>query len=368
METLKPKDVGEVQTLVRDHPCLIAAGGGTKPALTGGKEDGVLVDFSALRGVLEYQPEEYTFTALAGTRLSDIAQMLAQNGQYLPFDPPLVDRGATLGGTTAAGLSGSGRYRYGGVRDFVLAVQFVDGRGQLVRSGGKVVKNAAGFDLPKFMVGSLGQYGFLTELTFKVFPQPSHYLTIRFVYPTMEEALKAMKRLDGLSLDLYALDLEPDNDSVALVARLGGPAASFPARLERIRELVGKQAAGEELIEGAEEVEFWRARREFSWIPQGWDLVKVPLTPGRLAVLDAHLVEFGAQRRYVAGGNMAWVAWPQAVAALDVLLSEHNLSGLLLVRSSTNGSRVDGRLGVRVGESFARRIKAALDPEGKFGG
>ena len=72
----------------------------------------------------------------------------------------------------ASGLSGPGRFRFGGLRDFLIGVQFVDGTGKLVRSGGKVVKNAAGFDLPKFMVGSLGRFGILTELSFKVFPAP----------------------------------------------------------------------------------------------------------------------------------------------------------------------------------------------------
>ena len=108
--------------------------------------------------------------------------MLAEHGQYLPFDPPLAAAGATLGGTVAAGLSGPGRYRYGGVRDFVLGVRFVDGMGNLVRGGGKVVKNAAGFDFPKLMVGSLGRLGVLAELSFKVFPQPPAFATLAVSY------------------------------------------------------------------------------------------------------------------------------------------------------------------------------------------
>ncbi len=368
MQTYKPTRVDEVPELVRENPCLLAAGGRTKPALTMDREGAALVDFSALSGVLEYQPEEYTFTALAGTRLLEVVQMLDAHGQFLPFDPPLVERGATLGGATASGLSGSGRYRFGGLRDFLLAVQFVDGRGQLVRSGGKVVKNAAGFDLSKFMVGSLGRFGFLTELTFKVFPQPPQYLTIRFTYPTLTEALEAMQRLAGLSLDLYALDLEPGKLEVSLLARLGGLEASFPARLERLRSLARAPERGDVVLAGEEEQEFWRARREFSWLPPDWILAKVPLTPSRLAALDVQLEEFGALRSYVSGGNLAWVAWPGALAGLDAILDEHGLSGLALSGTAGGGNGRAPLLGRSVGEPFARRVKVALDPEGKYGG
>ena len=90
-----------------------------------------------------------------------------------------VDAGATLGGTVAAGVSGPGRFRFGGVRDFILGVRFVDGQGRLLRMGGKVVKNCAGFDLPKFFVGSLGRFGVLAEVTFKVFPAPASRLTLK---------------------------------------------------------------------------------------------------------------------------------------------------------------------------------------------
>src|SRR4029450_4463398 len=93
------------------------------------------------------------------------AAALAARGQSLRCDPFLLDAGATLGGTVAAGLSGPGRFRYGGLRDFILGVRFVDGLGRLMHMGGKVVKNAAGFDLPKFLVGSLGRFGVLAELT-----------------------------------------------------------------------------------------------------------------------------------------------------------------------------------------------------------
>src|SRR5690606_20183646 len=112
-----PATVSDVQDLVATLPKLLPHGSQTKPPLlnAGAGEEVTRLDMTQLAGILEYDPGEYTFTAYAGTRLKEIAAALAEHGQYMPFDPPLVDAGATLGGTIAAGLSGSGRYRYGGL-------------------------------------------------------------------------------------------------------------------------------------------------------------------------------------------------------------------------------------------------------------
>jgi len=158
---IQPTTIDEVQKAVAGSTRVVARGSGTKRGLGALEGDATVLDLSRLSGVLEYEPGEFTFTALAGTPVAVVNRLLAEHGEYLPFDPLLAEGGATLGGTVAAGLSGSGRYRFGGVRDFILGVRFVDGTGALVRGGGKVVKNAAGFDLPKLMVGSLGQYGAL---------------------------------------------------------------------------------------------------------------------------------------------------------------------------------------------------------------
>ena len=118
-----------------------------KPALSTPPEGVVPLVVSGLRGIVEYDPEELTITALAGTPVRVVQEALAAHGQHLPFDPPLARAGATLGGVVAAGTSGSGGHRHGGVRDFIIGARFVDGTGALVGAGGRVVKNAAGFDL-----------------------------------------------------------------------------------------------------------------------------------------------------------------------------------------------------------------------------
>ena len=205
-------------------------GGGTKPRLSAA--EAVKVSTTSLRGIVEYEPSEFTFTALAGTPLREIAAALAERGQYLPFDPMFVEAGATLGGTLASGVSGPGRFRFGGLRDFILGVQFVDGAGRLLRMGGKVVKNAAGFDLPKFFTGSLGRFGFLIEVTFKVFPRPSAQLTLKLEAPSPEAAVQIFNTAGKARWEPDTLDWLPDEPALAL--RLAGPQAALPSLSQEI--------------------------------------------------------------------------------------------------------------------------------------
>jgi glycolate dehydrogenase FAD-binding subunit len=361
----KPISVPEIQEIIRAHPRVAAQGGGSKTALQPCSDGVTLVDVTGLHGLLAYQPEEFTLTAWAGSRVVDIQATLAEHGHYLPFDPVLVERGATLGGTVASGLSGSGRYRYGGLRDFLLGVKFLDGMGNLVRSGGRMVKNAAGFDLSKFMVGSLGHYGILVELTFKVFPASAAYATVQVTYPSLVKALQALTRLGTASLELFALDLEPGEAGCTLLLRLGGLPDTIAGRQERLGEaLAAAGATPLEMVasEGASEAELWRSRCEFSWLEPGQTLVKVPLTPRRVPGLDEQLAAQGAQRRYSSGANLAWVGWSGPIEPLHRLLQAQGLSGMAVL-----GRAEQPLLGVRVGEVFARRVKRALDPEDKFG-
>ena len=159
MSTFTPANSAEAVEAVRGSKRLRPRGAGTKPALCAVDDEVSILDLSGLSGIIEYDPCEYTFTALGGTPVAEVEEALGKNGQYLPFDPPLREAGSTLGGTVAAGLSGPGRYRYGGVRDFLIGASFIDGDGRELRGGGKVVKNAAGFDFPKLLTGSLGELG-----------------------------------------------------------------------------------------------------------------------------------------------------------------------------------------------------------------
>lgn len=364
--TLQPTSPKQLQEIVHaqaqadnGRSALRPRGGGSKPALSTPPDGAAALEMSSLSGILEYQPSEYTFTAYAGTAVAAVAAALAENGQYMPFDPLLAEAGATLGGVVAANTSGSGRFRFGGVRDFILGVRFVDGRGQLVRGGGKVVKNSAGFDLPKFFVGSLGRYGVLVEVTFKVFPQPPAYQTLRLTYLDLDAALRATFRLAQTPLEMDAVDLMPQNGHYALLLRVGGLAAALPARITRLTDFLTTETPVQATAVFTDDgdAQLWQAANRCEWAG-GAPLVKIPLPPKQAPLLDARLGD--APRRYTAAANVAWVATPDT-AALHHTLTELNLTGLQLT-----GAAAQPILGARPGLPLAHRVKQALDPQRVF--
>jgi len=194
-------------------------------------------------------------------------------------------------------------------------------------------------------------------LAFKVFPRPEVYATLRVGCDQLEQALQVMQRAGSSRLDIDALDLQPLQAGFIVWVRLGGLAGALPARLERLKEAVGMC----QVVQGADEAQLWRDVRELAWVPDGWSLVKVPLTPGRIPRLEAELAGKPVLRRYVSGGQMAWLALEDASLSLDGLLSAQGLSGLVLL-----GPPGRPRLGAMDGKPFYRRIKTALDPLGRF--
>jgi glycolate oxidase FAD binding subunit len=358
---VRPATIDELRAAVVANLRVLARGGGTKPALSTPPSGAVGLDMGALTGVIEYEPGEFVMTALAGTPVADIARVLAEHDQYLPFDPPLVEAGATLGGTVAAGLSGPGRCRHGGVRDFVLGARFVTADGDLVRGRGRVVKNAAGFDLPRLLVGSLGRLGVIVELSLKVLPRPDAYASIRLDVPTVARAVEIVRQLGALPLDVDALDIVVLPAGARVLVRIGGLRRALAARCERIRDTMG----GGEVLGGPDDEAPWRDAREFGWVPAGWSLVKVPVTPHRIVALEMALTALPVEevrRTYSGAGQVAWVAMAEPPAVLDSRLASLGLPGLAVF-----GPPQPVRLGLQTGAGLERRVKQALDPVGRFG-
>jgi glycolate oxidase FAD binding subunit len=302
---------------------------------------------------VEYEPDEFTFTALAGTPVREIAAALAERGQYLPFDPMLCEAGATIGGTMASGLSGPGRFRYGGLRDFILGVRFVDGMGRLLRMGGKVVKNAAGFDLPKFFVGSLGRFGVLAEVTFKVFPRAFASLTLKLSLGDTDSVTGVLTEAANSRWEADALDVLPDGHTILL--RLAAPEAA----LDAISREVLSRWPGAVLTED-EATRAWSDLREFRWSGVDRVLVKVPLTPDRVATLHQALTNLDNARLHVsAGGNVGFISSHDA-PGLDAALRSLNLEGMTLRGSSPLW------LGARRRPQIVQAVKESLDPQHRF--
>ncbi len=370
MSPLTPTTFSDVQDAVRSHDRIYLRGGGSKPALTPAPSNGAaLLDLSGLAGITEYDPGEYTFTARAGTPIADVAAALAENGQYLPFDPLLIEAGATLGGTVAANTAGPGRYRYGGVRDFLVGIRFVGPGGELVRGGGRVVKNASGFDLPKFFVGSLGRYGVLVETSFKVFPRPRAAVTVCARYDDLGDLQAASYALAPSPLEMDAQDWEPQPDGRwALVMRLAGLPEALPARVERLQQFLRAHSRpGDfETLDEAADAAFWAAVNRCEWAPAAGVLVKVPLSPRQVPRLESELAAAGRailpERRYTAAGNAAWLSATD-VPILAATLHDQKLTGLVL-RGAAPAEPIIGR---RPALTLAERVKKALDPLNKFG-
>ena len=214
----------------------------------GNADEGEILSARALTGIVSYQPKEPAPTAQSGTPLAEIEALLAEHNQMLAFEPPhfgpapsnanpapraITPVKATLGGCVAAGLSGPRRPYAGAVRDFVLGIRMIDGTGQPLRFGGQVIKNVAGYDVSRLMVGALGTLGLITEVSLKVLPRPAAEITLQF---EMNEAsaIDSMNRWAGQALPLSATSWHAGLLSVRLSgaasavrvaqARLGGEA------------------------------------------------------------------------------------------------------------------------------------------------
>lgn len=355
MTTERPTSIEALATLVPSRPRWHVRAGGTKPALSSPPPDAAVLDLSGLSAILEYTPEECTFTALAGTRVVDIERVLAPHRQYLPFDPPFASAGATLGGTVAAGVNGSCRYRYGGIRDFLIGARIVDGQGRVVQSGGKVVKNAAGFLLHQAMVGSTGSLGVLAELTFKVFPVAEARATLRVESADLASAVAVVSAVQRERFELEAVDITRPG---TVWLRLGGFGEALPTRVERLRQAVG--SAGATLVDD-QDVKTWSEARELAWVRAGSTLVRVPLTLPRVAAFDDTLAAHDANVRYTVAGNLAWIDWRGPLSTLGALLCDQQLVGQVLI-----GGEGPTLIGAVIDNPFEQRLRGVMDPRGRF--
>jgi glycolate oxidase FAD binding subunit len=264
---------------------LVLAGGNSKRFL-GRIEPAVVVEVSTHRGIVNYQPDELVLTARAGTPLAEIEETLAARRQMLAFEPPHYGPAATLGGTVAAGLSGPRRPWVGCARDFVLGVRIVNGSGAVLRFGGEVMKNVAGYDLSRVMAGAMGTLGLLLEVSLKVLPRPQCEATLRIAMPA-GEALRRMSVWAGRPWPLSGAC----HDGEALVIRLAGREAAVAAAMRQL-------PAGEREDGGT----FWAAVREqtlphFRTGQPLWRVSVPPATPP-LEIGGPCLIDWGGGLRW----------------------------------------------------------------------
>jgi glycolate oxidase FAD binding subunit len=268
--------------------------GGDSKRFYGRPVAGTRLDVSGHRGVVRYDPAELVLTARCGTPLAEVEALLARHGQRLPFEPPAFGATATIGGTVAAGIAGPARVARGPVRDYVLGARLLAGDGRVLRFGGEVMKNVAGFDVARLLAGSLGILGVLLEVSLKVLPLPAGTLTLRqsLAAPAATDLLASLARRGvPLSASFWS-----DGE---LLVRLEGAAAGFD-------ELAGM--VGGTPLPATEATDLWRALREQThpWFAQAarplWRIA-VPQTAAALAPLceQAVALEWHGRQAWIAG-------------------------------------------------------------------
>lgn len=265
---------------------LIIEGGGSK-TFYGNPDEGEVLGTRAFTGVIDYQPKELVLTARAGTPLAEIEALLGEHGQMLPFEPPHFGGKPTLGGSIAAGLSGPRRPYAGAARDFVLGVRIIDGTGQPLRFGGQVIKNVAGYDVSRLMVGALGTLGLITEVSLKVLPKAAEEISLQFELDEAS-AIRRMNEWAGQPLPLSATSWHEG----LLTVRLSGAASAVHAAQAKL--------GGEALNDAAA---FWQRLRDqatpfFDKRPL-WRLAVKPTTPP-LNLGEAQWIEWGGAVRWLA--------------------------------------------------------------------
>ena len=321
-------------------------GGGTKD-FYGGPTAGEILDSRDYAGVVAYEPTELVITARCGTPLADLQSVLAERGQELPFEPPAFGEGATVGGCVAAGLSGPRRSSFGALRDFVLGTRIIDGRGEVLRFGGQVMKNVAGYDVSRLMAGSLGTLALMLEVSLKVLPKPVAERTLRFELQ-QAEALSRLNAWGGRPLPIGASFW---HDGV-LSLRLCGAEAAIDA--------AGRELGGD-VVAADEATALWRDLREHRhpFFQSGEALWRLAV-PSDVAVLPLEApvaVEWGGAQRWFRGGLPA-----QRVREVAEAVGGH----ATLFRGGDKGDGVFHPLPATIAR-INRRVKEALDPEDVFG-
>jgi len=219
--------IAQVRTAAAAGTALRIRGGGSKD-FYGEAPAGELLDTRPLAGISSYEPSELVVTVRAGTPLAELEAVLAERGQCLPFEPPHFVGGATVGGMVAAGLSGPARASVGAVRDYVLGMTLLNGKGELLTFGGQVMKNVAGYDVSRLMAGAMGTLGLITEVSLKVLPLAPAEATLRFEMD-QARALAQLNTWGGQALPLNASCWVDDGSTTTLFLRLRGAVAAVEA-------------------------------------------------------------------------------------------------------------------------------------------
>jgi glycolate oxidase FAD binding subunit len=326
---------------------LVIRGAGTRD-FYGQAIVGDMLDMTSFAGIVDYDPTELVVTARAGTRVADIDDALAARGQMLGCDAPRFGVGATLGGLVATGLSGPRRPYAGAVRDLVLGVRIIDGKGDDLSFGGRVMKNVAGFDVARLMAGALGTLGVLTEVSMKCLPLAKVEAT-RALECAADEAIRRTNEWGGKPLPISATC----HYGGQLVVRLSGSAPAVDAAAAKIGgALVADGSAFWESIRDHTHRHFAAAVERGSAL---WRLSVKPTAPYR---------DLGGEQLIEWGGALRWlVAGPRTDSAEVRSWAHGNGGHATLFRAADKSAGAFHPLPEAI-HQLHRRLKATFDPVG----
>jgi glycolate dehydrogenase FAD-binding subunit len=391
-DVLKPRDAKEVEDAVRwalgDEKALEIVGQGTKRAIGRPSQTDLTLDLSGLSGVTLYEPEELVLSAKAGTPLAEIETLLEKNNQQLAFEP--LDYGpvfglepgkGTIGGVIAANLSGPRRIKAGAARDHFLGVSAVTGRGETIKSGGRVVKNVTGYDLCKAFAGSWGTLGVMTDVTVKVLPKPETEISVLIAGLDDAQAVRAMTSAMSSPCDISGAVHLPDHvaswfDGVpkaeaATVLRLEGFTPSVAHRKDMLIALMKPYGQASALAE-KESRAFWRCVREVKpFAAEGMrerPLWRISTAPSKGHEFAAAMSP-AAQMFYDWAGGLIWLAMPfgdePAATSIRELLAQLGGHGTLVRAAASVRATVDVFEPQQAGlAGLSKRIKEGFDPKG----
>jgi glycolate oxidase FAD binding subunit len=369
-----PTSIDELRAAIGDalaaeEPMEVIAGG-SKRGLGRPMQTPRTLDLSGIAGIRSYQPNELVLTAGAATPLDEIAEALAEARQMLAFEPPdwrkllsTADSRPTLGGALACNLSGPRRIKAGAARDHLLGFRAVSGRGEIFKSGGRVVKNVTGYDLSKLMVGSYGTLAALEEVTVKVLPRPERIATVVLCGLDPAAAVRAMRHALASAHDVSAAAYLPAGSVPAPMAmvgiaalRLEGPEPSVAYRRGRLLAELGADCESA-VLDGAASVAFWRAVRDAEPFaaPADRAVWRVSAAPSRGAEIGEAIARHLDALWYLDwGGGLVWVA-----------VSGAEDGGAALIRAAIRGAdgHGTGHATLIRGAAALRRAVPVFEPQ-----
>jgi glycolate oxidase FAD binding subunit len=382
-DRLAPTDEGAIAAAIvaaaHAREPLAIMGNGTKSGMLRPVQAARSLSARNLTGITLYSPNELVISARAGTPLAEIEAVLADHGQHIIAEPPEID-GQTLGGVVATNSSGPRRIAWGAMRDHVLGIRVVTGSGEVIHSGGRVLKNVTGLDLCKLLCGSHGTLGVITEVTLKVLPAPEAVGTVVVAGVDAVAGIAALSVALGSPYGVSAAAWLPTEAAASIpgLADFGGPVAlariedftaSVQYRTERLRGELGA-ARCEILDDGASRLA-WRAIRNRAPLQATaadalWRLSVRPSTgPTVLGTLSDSI---GARGYLDWGGGLVWIGGPATTAAhVAIEAAVSAAGGTWTLMHGPESLRTAVHVVPTEAEPLARisrRVKAALDPAG----